>query len=161
MLETLRRQMAKDEKGFTLIELMVVVLIIAILIAIAIPTFLGAQDRARDRAAQSDLRNAMTAVRTISTDDAGLFTNVDAANLDLAEGALAYGAADGTDGDEDTVGWDVDLTTDPQIVRLSKVSDSGTAFAVNMTSDGAVTYCSSDDVADIADTADACADAEW
>ena len=60
-----------EEDGFTLIELMVVVLIIAILLAIAIPTFLGAQDRARDRAAQSDLRNAITAAKTIATDDAG------------------------------------------------------------------------------------------
>ncbi len=47
-----------DESGFTLIELMVVVLIIAILIAIAIPTFLGAQNKAKDRAAQSSLRNS-------------------------------------------------------------------------------------------------------
>jgi type IV pilus assembly protein PilA len=35
------------EAGFTLIELMVVVLIVAILIAIAIPTFLGARSRPR------------------------------------------------------------------------------------------------------------------
>ena len=47
-----------DDEGFTLIELMVVVLIIAILIAIAIPTFLGARQRAQDRATQADLRNA-------------------------------------------------------------------------------------------------------
>ena len=44
------------------------VLIIAILIAIAIPTFLGARKRAQDRAAQSDLRNGLTAEKTFYTD---------------------------------------------------------------------------------------------
>lgn len=57
------------EEGFTLIELMVVVLIIAILIAIAIPTFLGARQRAQDRASQSSLRNGLTASKTIFTDN--------------------------------------------------------------------------------------------
>jgi type IV pilus assembly protein PilA len=57
-----------DQRGFTLIELMVVVLIIAILIAIAIPTFLGARARAQDRAAQSNLRNALAAEKTDYTD---------------------------------------------------------------------------------------------
>src|SRR3954471_6267438 len=58
-----------EEDGFTLIELMVVVLIIAILIAIAIPTFLGARQRAQDRAVQSNLRNALTAEKTYYTDN--------------------------------------------------------------------------------------------
>ncbi len=48
------------EGGFTLIELMVVLLIIAILLAIAIPTFLSVAGGARDRAAQSNLTNAVT-----------------------------------------------------------------------------------------------------
>jgi len=50
------------EQGFTLIELMVVLLIIAILLAIAIPTFLGVSGSARDRSAQSNLTNAVTDV---------------------------------------------------------------------------------------------------
>src|ERR1700729_2996924 len=48
------------EAGFTLIELMVVLLIIAILLAIAIPTFLGVTGSANDRAAQSNLTNGIT-----------------------------------------------------------------------------------------------------
>jgi type IV pilus assembly protein PilA len=67
-LKALARRRRDDEEGFTLIELMVVVLIIAILIAIAIPTFLGARQRANDRAAQSSLRNALTAAKTSFTD---------------------------------------------------------------------------------------------
>src|SRR3954462_4343507 len=74
----------KEDEGFTLIELMVVVLIIAILIAIAIPTFLGAQDRARDRGAQSDLRNALTAAKTVATDHSGYFLKDDTNDLDAA-----------------------------------------------------------------------------
>ena len=48
------------EGGFTLIELMVVLLIIAILLAIAIPTFLGVTGSAKDRSAQSTLTNVLT-----------------------------------------------------------------------------------------------------
>ena len=57
-----RRDAAGDvseDAGFTLIELMVVLLILAILLAIAIPTFLGVTKSANDRAAQSNLNTAL------------------------------------------------------------------------------------------------------
>jgi type IV pilus assembly protein PilA len=65
MLKTIKHYLGRDEEqGFTLIELMVVVLIIAILLAIAIPTFLGARNSANARSTQSNLRNALTAEQT-------------------------------------------------------------------------------------------------
>jgi type IV pilus assembly protein PilA len=87
MLEMLRRR-REDDEGFTLIELMVVVLIIAILIAIAIPTFLGARQRAQDRAAQSNVRNAFTAEKTFYTDGQAYTETV--ADLTAIEPSLTY-----------------------------------------------------------------------
>ena len=147
MLSSLRTRLQKDEDGFTLIELMVVVLIIAILIAIAIPTFLGAQDRARDRGAQSDLRNALTAAKTVATDNAGLFitgrdavTNavvlIDATAMEDAEPSLQFGTA----ADTDTI--DVNVAAGGVAITLETQSESSdTVFGISATSDGVVSYC--------------------
>jgi type IV pilus assembly protein PilA len=53
----------EEERGFSLIELVVVVLVIAILMAIAVPTFLGGRRTAGDRATQGNVRNAFSATR--------------------------------------------------------------------------------------------------
>ena len=78
MLQKLMERRRKgNEEGFTLIELMVVVLIIAILMAIAIPTFLGARSKAQDRAAQSNIRNALTAEKTTYFADKQAYAGAD------------------------------------------------------------------------------------
>jgi type IV pilus assembly protein PilA len=81
-----------NEDGFTLIELMVVVLIIAILLAIAIPTFLGARSKAQDRAAQSNLRNALTAEKTFYVDNQA-YTDNTSSSMTNIEPSLTYAAS--------------------------------------------------------------------
>jgi type IV pilus assembly protein PilA len=118
-----------EEEGFTLIELMVVVLIIAILIAIAIPTFLGARQRAQDRAAQSDLRNALTAEKTFYTDGES-YTN-DTAALTAIEPSLKWNTAVDTG---PMVTW---AAATSGTVCMARQSKSGTTFAIADISTGA------------------------
>jgi type IV pilus assembly protein PilA len=74
-----RRDAAADlgeDAGFTLIELMVVLLILAILLAIAIPTFLGVTGGANDRAAQSNLNTALTTAKSAAANNSQTYQGI-------------------------------------------------------------------------------------
>lgn len=58
------KQKVMNKKGFTLVELMIVVVIIGILAAIAIPMYSSYTNKSKTKAAQADLKNIFTAIDT-------------------------------------------------------------------------------------------------
>ncbi len=65
--------MRKKRKGFTLIELMIVIAIIAILAAVLVPNFMRAREASRLTACKSNLKNLSTGIETYSNDFDGLY----------------------------------------------------------------------------------------
>jgi type IV pilus assembly protein PilA len=115
---------SEPEAGFTLIELMMVVLIIAILVAVLIPTFVGAKQRAQDRAMQSGMRNALTAARVLYSDH-GDYTQATTAGLAAVEPSLTFVAAGSISPGPNVVS--VDPTSTSYIVFAGQ-SRSGTCY---------------------------------
>ena len=135
MMKAIRRGLNKDE-GFTLIELMVVVMIIAVLIAIAIPSFLGFRKSAQDRSAQSELRNVLLSEKAFWLDN-GAYTQT-AADITAFEPNANMNA-------DPAIGVYADLNgADTDIVCLTRTAESGNTFSLWESASGGTFYGATD-----------------
>ena len=81
-----------EHRGYSMVELMVILIIIGILLVIGIPALLGGQVRSQDRAVQSDIRNVYSVEKIIYSDNSTYTDDPLAARAE--EPSFTYVAAD-------------------------------------------------------------------
>jgi type IV pilus assembly protein PilA len=139
MINKLRAR-AQSESGFTLVELLVVMLIIGLLAAIAIPAFFNQRDKARDADAKESVRTMETAMETYSTDNDGVYTAADLDALVLIEPTIS----DAPQGADDATPPVVDVAG-PKEYTVTVESKTDNTFTIHRLDTGETDYTCTDE----------------
>jgi type IV pilus assembly protein PilA len=113
------RERSQGEGGFTLVELLVVMLILGLLAAIAIPSFFNQRDKARDADSKSAARTAQTAMETYATDNRGSYADATVDDLQNIEATL-----------NDVADADFDVTSTDDSYVISVTSETDNVFTI-------------------------------
>jgi type IV pilus assembly protein PilA len=118
-----------EQDGFSITELMVVVVIIAILMGIALPTFLGMRRAAHDRAAQDAAVLAIKIAKTFATDDEENFSVLTTAGMNASEPSHTFIDGNVSSGGPDEISQIVaDAGVGDEIFVAAVRSESGPCF---------------------------------
>jgi type IV pilus assembly protein PilA len=124
--ERIGSRLAGEESGFTLVELLVVMLILGILAAIAIPSFFNQRDKGNDAQAKADARTAQTAIETYATDNDGSYANASVTALRTIEETLN--------------GANFTVTSGASTYTVTGTSTTGNTFSISRLAGGSIDF---------------------
>ncbi|GAA0928514.1 type II secretion system protein [Virgisporangium aurantiacum] len=147
------RKRGSEDRGFTMIELLVVVVIIGILVAIAVPVYLNYRKGAANKSAASDVRGAITAIEQYYTENGNKYptgeTSDEGENLTLTAVDTTTGTTDQiiTVSPGNVLGYKALTDGSAAAYRIcAQNKDGGQVYVYNSATGGSVQKSNADDV---------------
>jgi type IV pilus assembly protein PilA len=127
MLRTLTGRVPSGMRGFSLIEVLVVILVIGILAAIALPLFIGQKSKGQDSEAKSNARNLVSSLESYFANERK-YTDADKSQ-EITKSGIEVGSGKGQ----------VELTLNDDSYTVVARSQSDTKFTISKATDGKIT----------------------